>query len=53
VLLADRLSGSASSAFRDAFGVGIVEWRILAHVAAQRWSRRNASAGSAASTRAA
>ena len=37
VLLANKLASGASSAFRDAFGVGIVEWRILAHVAAQRW----------------
>lgn len=37
VLLANKLASDASSAFRDAFGVGIVESRILAHVAAQRW----------------
>ena len=37
VLLANKLTSGASSAYRDAFGVGTVEWRILAHVAAERW----------------
>jgi DNA-binding MarR family transcriptional regulator len=37
VLLANKLTSGASNAFRDTFGVGTVEWRILAHVAAERW----------------
>ena len=37
VLLANKLTSGASTVFRDTFGVGTVEWRILAHVAAERW----------------
>ncbi len=37
VLLANKLTSGASNVFRDTFGVGTVEWRILAHVAAERW----------------
>lgn len=37
VLLANKLTSGASNVFRDTFGVGTVEWRILAQVAAERW----------------
>lgn len=37
VLLANKLTSGASNVYRDTFGVGTVEWRILAHVAAERW----------------
>jgi DNA-binding MarR family transcriptional regulator len=37
VLLANKLTSGASSVYRDTFGVGTVEWRILAHVATERW----------------
>ena len=37
MLLANKLTSGASTVYRDTFGVGTVEWRILAHVAAERW----------------
>lgn len=37
VTLANKLTSGASTAYRDAFGVGTVEGRILALVAAERW----------------
>ena len=37
VLLANKLTSGASSAYRDSFGVGTIESRILAHAAAERW----------------
>ena len=37
VLLANKLTSGASSVYRDAFGVGTIEWRVLSHVAAERW----------------
>lgn len=37
VLLANKLTSGASSAYRDGFGVGTIESRILAHAAAERW----------------
>ena len=37
VLLANKLTSGASSAYRDSFGVGTIESRILAHVATERW----------------
>ncbi len=37
VLLANRLASGASKVYRDRFGVGTVEWRILACVASERW----------------
>jgi DNA-binding MarR family transcriptional regulator len=37
VLIANRLTSGASSVYREAFGVGTIEWRVLSHVAAERW----------------
>ena len=37
VLLANKLTSGASSTYRDSFGVGTIESRVLALVAAQRW----------------
>lgn len=37
VSLANKLTSGASNVYRDTFGVGTVESRILAHVAAERW----------------
>ena len=37
VLLANRLTSGASTVYRESFGVGTIEWRVLAHVAAERW----------------
>ena len=37
MLLANKLTSGASSVYREAFGVGTIEWRVLAHVAAERW----------------
>jgi DNA-binding MarR family transcriptional regulator len=37
VLLANKLTSGASSAYRDSFGVGTIESRILTHLAGERW----------------
>ena len=37
VSLANKLTSGASTLYLDTFGVGTVEWRILAQVSAKRW----------------
>ena len=37
VLIANRLTSGASIVYREAFGVGTIEWRVLSHVANERW----------------
>ena len=36
-MVANKLTSGASIAYRGAFGVGTVETRMLAHIAAERW----------------
>jgi DNA-binding MarR family transcriptional regulator len=37
VVIANRLTSGASTVYREAFGVGTIEWRVLSHVAGERW----------------
>ncbi len=36
--LANKLSSSSSTVYRQRFGIGFVEWRVICHLAVEDWS---------------
>lgn len=36
--LANKLSSSSSNVYRQRFGIGFVEWRVICHLAVEDWS---------------